>query len=429
MCILQQKLKLPDGVVKITKGEKILFLNPEVPDWIVVSKNGAAILKLCNGKRTVEDIAESLSSFWRKDSKHEIISFFDNIVSETTFFSPSKALRYQYKLRKLRIVQLSLVRECNLKCVYCYADDREVLKDKLSREDYFNLIDEINSIVDCAEIVFTGGEPLLSPYVLELAEYATKLGHKAHLLTNGIFVTEKNTELIANLFDLIKISVDGSNAKIHEFHRGKETFAKTMKAIDLLLKHDAPLQIAMTVTQKNIHDISTMAQKFGSRLTFAPLFSAGRASNNTSLSITGREYYEALASVEGIKPLSSLHTSLASSKQHPIMKCAMGDAEISIDEAGNVYPCQLLHFPQFCAGNIKKQSLKSIYETSQVLQDCKKLNVLEVEGCKDCEIRFICGGACRARTFFEEGRMDVSGSFCEYEKLAFINGIFELYEF
>ena len=428
MSILQQKLKLPNDFVKIENGEKVLFLNPSAPDWIVVSKNGAAILQLCNGKRTVEDISESLSTFWQKGSKAKIIHFIENIISDTTFFSPPSTLPV-YQPSGLRIVQLSLVKECNLKCIYCYATDREKSTNRLSREDHFKLVDDINSISKDAAIVFTGGEPLLSPYVVELAEYAKSLGNQVHLLTNGILINEENAKRISETFDLIKISLDGSTSEIHELHRGKSSFTKTLKAIDLLTQQGAPIQIAMTVTQKNIHDIDAMTKKFGSRLTFAPLFVAGRAKSNKELSITGKEYYEALSSVNGVKPLSYLCSSLAASKQKRIMKCAIGDGEISISETGNVYPCQLLHFSQFCAGNIREQSLRSIYETSDVLRDCRKLTVLGVAGCKKCDIRFICGGACRARAFYEENRLDVSGAFCEYEKLAFINGLFELHEF
>jgi len=269
----------------------------------------------------------------------------------------------------------------------------------------------------------------LSPYVVELAGYAKSLGHQVHLLTNGTRINEKNVKRISETFDLIKISLDGSTSEIHELHRGKGSFIKTLKAINLLIQQEAPIQIAMTVTKKNIHDIDAMTKKFGSRLTFAPLFVAGRAKSNKELSITGKEYYKALSSVSGVKPLSNLCSSLAASKQKRIMKCAIGDGEISISETGDVYPCQLLHFPQFCAGNIREQSLKSIYETSDKLQACRELTVLKVAGCKKCDIRFICGGGCRARTFYEKNRLDVSGDFCEYEKLAFINGLFELHEF
>ena len=428
MSILQQKLKLPAEFVKIKKGDKVLFLNPSAPDWIVVSQNGAAILKLCNGKRTVEDISKSLSTFWRKDSKAEIIKFIENIISNTTFFSPP-TISPVYQPCGLRIVQLSLVGECNLKCIYCYATDRPKSTNRLTREDHFQLVDDINAISKDSAIVFTGGEPLLSSYMVELAEYAKSLGNQVHLLTNGILINKENAKRISETFNLIKISIDGSTPAIHEFHRGKGSFAKTLKAVDQLTQQGAPLQIAMTVTQKNIHDIGAMTKKFGSRLTFAPLFVAGRAKAKKELSITGKEYYEALSSVNGVKPLSYLCSSLAVSKQKRIMKCAIGDGEISISENGDVYPCQLLHLPQFKAGNIRNQPLKTIYETSEVLKSCRKLTVLEIPGCKKCEIRFICGGACRARAFYEEGRLDVSGSFCEYEKLAFINGLFELHEF
>lgn len=406
----------------------MLFLSPTAPDWIVVSQNGAAILQLCNGKRTVEDISDALSTFGRKGSKEEIIRFFEDIIANTTFLSPTKIEPPKFQPYKLRIVQISLVNECNLKCIYCYATDRPESINRLSKEDHFKLIDDINGISEKVEIVLTGGEPLLSPYMFELAEHAKKLNNKVHLLSNGILITEKNANKIADIFDLVKISIDGSTPAIHEFHRGKGTFAKSLKAVNLLIQYDAPLQIAMTVTKKNVHDIGAMTKKFGSLLTFAPLFVAGRAKANKNLSIAGKEYYEALSSVDGVKPLSYLCSSLASSKHKPIMKCAFGDAEISISDTGDVYPCQLLHLPQFYAGNIKEQSLPSIYETSESLKSCRELTVLEVAGCKTCDIRFICGGGCRARTFYEKNRLDISGDFCEYEKLAFINGLFELYE-
>ncbi|HAM51100.1 MAG TPA: hypothetical protein DCP92_10570 [Nitrospiraceae bacterium] len=109
-------------------------------------------------------------------------------------------------------------------------------------------------------------------------------------------------------------------------------------------------------------------------------------------------------------------------------ECAIGDAEISISESGDVYPCQLLHLPQFLTGNIRTQSLHDIYSTSEVLKKCSMLNVLEVRGCRSCAIRFICGGACRARAFYEMGDIGHSDKFCEYEKLAFINGLFEIHD-
>ena len=428
MSVLKQKPRMPAGCVKIEKGGKVLFLKPQEPDWIVVSPNGGIVLQLCNGKRSVEEIAKSLSIFRGEGTKEEIAGFLEQIISSTTFFAEPSAPP-TYSGTPLRIVQVSLTSECNLKCVYCYATDRQRSEFSLRRDEHFKLVEDVRSFAGRVSIVLTGGEPLACSHTVELAEYSRGLGHEVHLLTNGTLVNNDNAERIARAFDLIKISIDGSCPEIHDFHRGKGSFDRAMKGADILSRLGANLFIAMTVTRKNIHDIGAMTSKFGPILGFAPLFIAGRAKNKQELTISGEEYYQALAAVDGVKPLSYLCSSLAASKCKPIMKCAIGDGEISIAENGDVFPCQLLHFPKFKAGNIRDQPLKSIYETSRVLKSASELTVLKVSGCKTCSIRFICGGACRARAFYEEGRLDVSGSFCEYEKLAFINGLLELHEF
>lgn len=425
---LNTRLKLPKNVVKKIKRDKVLFLNPEAPDWIVVSKNGAAILQLCNGKRSIRDIANALSQFGRDNFKEEIFGFFSEILSKTTFFSEIIDDHLYYQPYPLRIVQLSLVNSCNLKCIYCYASDRPTSTDKLNREDHFNLVESIQSISKSVNIVITGGEPLLSPYAIELAEYAKALGNQVQLLTNGTLITKQNAKRISDVFNLVKVSIDGSCSKIHDFHRGNGNFNKAMQGIELLQNNGAPVQVAMTVTKQNINDIGAMVQKYGSMLTFAPLFNAGRAKNHKGLGITGKQYYKALSSVDGVRPLNRLCSTLAVAKNKRIMKCAVGDGEISISENGDVFPCQLLHFNEFRAGNVKNRSLKHIYESSDVLNYCRELTVLNIPKCRKCDIRFICGGACRARAFYEVGNLSANGTFCEYEKSAFIDGLFELYE-
>ena len=55
------------------------------------------------------------------------------------------------------------------------------------------------------------------------------------------------------------------------------------------------------------------------------------------------------------------------------------------------------------------------------------MTVDNIEGCSTCAIKYICGGACRARSFHEGGDIMSSSPFCEYEKEAFIDGIIEIY--
>ncbi|MFH1552221.1 MAG: radical SAM protein [Candidatus Omnitrophota bacterium] len=429
VAILKQQYKLPSGIVIKRKGNKRLFLNPSVPAWIVTNPNGAKALKLCNGKRTVEEISKRISTFLQRDARDEIQNFFQEVVSQSNLFSLPDQERFPRRPHGLQIVHLNLTDKCNLKCIYCYADERVGKKQKLQHRDYLELVDSINNISRDVKIALTGGEPLMASYALDVAEYAKKKGNQVHLISNGILINKENAERIAEVFDLIKISLDGSTRQVHDFHRGEASYDRTEAAIELLIRNNASLQISMTVTKKNIGDIESMVSKYGSRLSFAPLFKAGRARKKKGLAVTGSEYYKALSSIEGVDPLGYLCSSLDATKRRRITKCATGDGEISISDTGDVYPCHLLHLPQFLAGNVREQPLEFIYQTSEKLKVCRELTVSKIKGCRECDIRFICGGACRARAFYEKDRIDVSDDFCRYEKLAFINGLFELHKF
>ncbi len=119
---------------------------------------------------------------------------------------------------------------------------------------------------------------------------------------NGTLISDNNAKKIAETFSLVKISVDGCNPEIHNFHRSEWTYEKVMRSIEKLNSFDAKISLSMTVTKKNIHTISEMISKFGNRLSFQPLFSAGRAKGTNKLSISGSEYYAALSSVRGVNP-------------------------------------------------------------------------------------------------------------------------------
>ena len=427
--MLAQRYRLPAGIIIKKRGGKYLFLDPAKPDWRITNVNGAAALKLCNGKRTVNDIIRILSKAASRDVTDEIKHFFEELTSPSSFFSDSVADPTAFKPYNLRGVQLNLTSRCNLQCIYCYADERTPTEQCLRFEDYATIIDAIHTITKQATVVLTGGEPLLADYALAVAEYAKKKGDQLHLLSNGLLINKNNAPKMAEIFDLIKISIDGSSPAIHDFHRGKGSFEKAARAVEALVDNKANVQVAMTVTQKNIDDVAGMVKNYGAMVTFAPLFKAGRGRALKQLSISGTEYYAALSSVTGVNPLSNLCTSLVSAQKHKHMKCAIGDAEISISDSGDVYPCHLLHLPQFLAGNVREQPLEHIYRTSDKLAWCRNLTVLQTKGCRKCAIRFICGGACRARAFYEKGRLDVCDDFCEYEKRAFMNGLFELHEF
>jgi len=418
------RYKLPEQVQIFQRGDKYVFINPLLPAWIVTNELGRLIMTLFDGNNTIDDIADAACEILGNGKREEILAFCQHVVDSSIF----DAIPHEQPPRDkgLHCVHLSLSSECNLRCKYCYAAERiESRYPRLTLDEYKHIVDDLCELSNDLSITITGGEPLLSPLWQPVSAYCKAKGCTMLLLTNGTLITEENAPFIKETFDLITLSIDGPTRETHRLTRG-DNYDQVMRAVDILEQHDIDYTLSMTVTRLNIDQVEPMAKRFGGRLNFAPLFPVSDLVND-ELSITGQQYYDALAGAFGVNPLSYCESSLDLSKCIQNRKCAIGDNEISISPTGDVYPCQLLHLDLFLAGNVHEQSIKDIYHSSPALQRCSSLDVDHIEKCRDCAIRYICGGACRARGYYETGDIARTGDFCDYELNAFLDGIVKIY--
>ncbi|MCR5833531.1 MAG: radical SAM protein [Selenomonadaceae bacterium] len=404
---------------------KYLVLNPTLPTWIVTNINGVLLLKLYREDKTFNQIADEFLTYAPYFSKSSLLAFLKKADEARLFHISTDSL--SHKPYNLGAVYFNMTEACNLHCIYCFATERKEKIKRMAYRDYVSVLDSIYKINPNAEIMFTGGEPLLFESTLDVARYAKNKGFRCKLMTNGTLINQNNVNDIVDLFVSVRISIDGSSRDIHEQYRGKNTYSKTMSAIDLLLNHNEDVILAMVVTKQNCHDVKAMAQKWGKRLIFQPLFPLGNAKLQKELYLTGEEYFNVLneSGSDFIVPYANLADVIERQKQNQsLLKCAMGDGEISISCSGDVYPCQLLHAEKYCVGNIFNQSLEDIYY-SEKLDRFKYHTIHDIDLCRSCDIRLLCGGSCQARHFSETGSIDKAGSFCSYEKKAIINGLIQ----
>ncbi len=414
-----------DAIERIEREGKILFINPSRPSWMVSNSHGEEVLKLCDGSRTCREVIDVYCARNGEEWRDVIEVFLEEAIGTNIFAGESDNAPHR---RKLSLVQFSISQACNLHCVYCYATDRrEHGARQMQLADYKRVIDGLVAINPDVSFTLTGGEPLLNRDCLAIAQYIVDCGCGVDLLTNGSLIGEGNIDDIARLFYKVTVSSDGSTPELFESFRGKGQYSRIHRAIGLLEEHGVDYTISMVVNKKNIHDVQAMAHKWGGHLNYQPLFRAGEASGKDDLSISGNEYYDVLKAAHGVNPLSYCESSLDAALDCKNCKCAIADAEISISATGDVYPCQLLHYREFLAGNIYEQDIRDIYYNSPVLESCRRLTVDNLEGCKTCFLRYVCGGACRARAYHECGDIHSSSDFCDYEKRAFVDGIFSLY--
>ena len=414
---------LADTLSVYSKDDSYLILNPQVPAWIVTNIVGVATIKEYAECLSFEKTSEKIK-FLNQNIEHKSVIDFLKTAENASLFKEIPEEEHIHKPYFLNGLYLNMTKQCNLKCTYCFAATRDE-KDcqQLTQGDYKNVLDSVKKI--CSEkmsIVFTGGEPLLSENTIPVAKYAKELGFSARLLTNATLINQKNIEELTATFDLFKISIDGSCSEKHDYYRGKGSYEKTIHAIELLKSHNANVQVAMTVTRENLDDISEMNRKWGSMLTYQPLFPLGRAKENSN-ALTGNEYYNALCINENINPYSDIENIINAHKaNNSIMKCSLGDGELSISCTGDVYPCQLLHNDDFYLGNLHENTLEEIYN-SEKNNRFKFHTVACMDKCRECDFRYLCGGACQARHYSETESIDKVGDFCEYEKKGIINGI------
>lgn len=438
-----RRLRLAEGILYAEREKKHLFLQPSIPDWLVVNRNAAILLSRCDGSKTEAEIAaDEIAAAGVQGIQAQTAALFAEAVRRGILVedaaSSGAALKGDAGAEEgatrraaadsqwpvLGSVHLQLTNQCNLHCSYCYAQSGRP-SEVLSAQELESIARQVQAIAPRVEYVLSGGEPLLHPQALEFAERVKAAGNVVHLLTNATLIGEENVERIARAADLVKISLDGSSEEVHGLTRGRNNFDRVVRAIDLLLRRNANVAVAMTVTRSNQGDIAAMVERFGSRLALQPLFKAGRGKQEDQLVLTGLEYYRALAAVEGVAPMGGVSQKLMALRGRGVRRCAFAQREISISETGEVYPCQMLHAEEFRAGSIRQQPLAEIYYQSPVFQRLRRIDVDSIGRCSVCAFRYLCGGACRARDFYEVGSVEEVGEFCAYEREALLTGLFD----
>lgn len=123
--------KLSNSLFYTPKRDKHLFLNTDLPNWLVLNQNAAYIVNLIDGQRTIADIFNILVSLNAKISESELLELFislkkhgiidDNDLIEQKVVASKKISSHP----KLHIVHIKLTDECNLSCKYCYAESEQ----------------------------------------------------------------------------------------------------------------------------------------------------------------------------------------------------------------------------------------------------------------------------------------------------------------
>lgn len=117
--------------------------------------------------------------------------------------------------------------------------------------------------VGVAEIVLSGGNPLLRSDVGEIVDYAAK--HFITTIYDNGSVAVKKIDALRNA-DFVAISLDTLDEKKNDYMRGvKGAWKKSMGAIETLHKEGINVGVAPTISQLNLYEIEGFTRYFVDR--------------------------------------------------------------------------------------------------------------------------------------------------------------------
>ncbi|HBF33078.1 TPA: 12,18-didecarboxysiroheme deacetylase [Candidatus Sumerlaeota bacterium] len=216
---------------------------------------------------------------------------------------PSDALRYgrqskdlpshllQFSADKKPVVVWNVTRRCNLKCVHCYAHARDLASpDELSTRQGLAVLAALAQF-GSPVVLFSGGEPLMRPDLLELAGHAVSKGMRAVISTNGTLITPAVARELKTIgLSYVGISLDGMEPVNDRFRGVKGAFGKALEGIHACQQAGVKVGLRFTMNRLNVEEIPAifdLLEKFEiPRICFYHLVYAGRGSKLVEEALT-----------------------------------------------------------------------------------------------------------------------------------------------
>jgi heme b synthase len=377
-------------------------------------------------------------------SKGTIKEVFHKIKKDEAHGSRHAAHFMKNAQNQLRIIFWETTAGCNLECTHCRRLDvsKELMKDDLTTEQSFQLIDNITQ-VGKPILVLSGGEPLFRPDIFEIAAYGTQKGLTMALATNGTLIDEVIAQKIVDSgVQRVSISLDGATSSTHDkFRKLKGSFDQAIRGLKHLQRLGMSVQINSTIAKHNVHEIKELysnAIDLGvDALHIFMLVPVGCGVQIADDQMLPPEQYEEVlnwfyeislenkiqtkatcaphyfrimrqrAKRDGVKITPKTHGMAAMTKG-----CLAGSSICFVSHKGEVFPCGYLPVE---AGHILKQPFKEVWENSRVFKDLRDPDLL-LGKCGICEYKKVCEG-CRARAYFEKGSYLEEEPYCIYEPI------------
>ena len=167
-------------------------------------------------------------------------------------------------LQRLPLATLYLTERCNSRCVTC--DYWRTGQDDMSLADVERLLPALRQL-KTEVVLLSGGEPLMNPEWMRIAELLADQGIKLWLLTSGLSLL-KHAKRVVELMNAVTVSLDGTDRATYQAIRGLDAFDKVCDGIRAVSDLGLAPGVRVTVQRRNyrqLPDFVTLSQQLGAR--------------------------------------------------------------------------------------------------------------------------------------------------------------------
>ncbi|MBR6020743.1 MAG: radical SAM protein [Lachnospiraceae bacterium] len=329
----------------------------------------------------------------------------------------------------LRMCVWEITLACCFSCKYCGSRAGRAREGELTTEECFRVADELAEL-GCRRVSMIGGEVFMRRDWKEIVSRLTGHGVKVNIITNGfIFRESLINDLRETGVESISVSLDGPR-EVHDRYRQEGSFDRAINAIRSLSEAAIPVSVISTLNSENVKTLPEMLSVLRGYNIYAWQLQACSPMGNAAES--GIDYrfdmqevidfvranmYSvpfALGVADNIGYFTegegSIRGNLSGIAYY--RGCSAGIRSIGIDSVGNVRGCESMYDERFNEGNLRNESLRSIWEDPERFAYNRKFTKDLLTGpCAECELGEYCGGGCRSYNWFVHGKLHES-PFC-----------------
>jgi len=330
------------------------------------------------------------------------------------------------------VVVWNSTQRCNLKCRHCYSmSENTDYHNELTTEEAKRFIDDLATFgTPC--LLFSGGEPLMRPDLVELLNYCKEVNLPTAISTNGTLITDDYASSFRDAgVRYVGISLDGVGEVNDAFRGVPGTFEKVTNAFRILKRNDVKSGLRFTLSKDNLKSLVAtfrfIEEAAIERICFYHVVPVGRASDHSELIPSHRDIRDALDHIVHwtanaiqshpnlevltvdnhadniylyLKAIDSNHDPkriVELIKNNGGAKLSSGVGIAAVDPTGNIHPDQF--WLKLNLGNIRNLSFSKTWSDRDnwMLDGLRHRTRLIGGRCGGCHWLELCGGGLRSR--------------------------------